>query len=392
MKRFVIIPTVLLSILALAMFASAQGTAVPDASCAGGFTSQIRGELIDIFCFTPTPVPATPTATPTDTAVPPTPTDTAVPPTATATDTPTVTMTYLPTVISTATATETGTPTVTPVPLPTDTATATNTAVPPTSTATPTSTPEPATGIGVIGDSASDPYQPIGRGGPDSYAWTEIVRDWRSVDFGPADVYIVATSGETTNDIDDQTAELRPYIEADQIATVIVWIGTNDLYPLCNTHYSTTAYNNLKSVMLTNLENGIIDLMTDGMVANDIYMVTQADRTQQQVCSNATQFRQMVNELNTAVATMSSAYGFTLIDFTDALTELSSYIVNASGDISIDGATVYNAACDLPTCQRVADGHPNTALNGLIANALFVGELGVGRLSDNEIAQAAGLE
>jgi len=376
----------LIVILGTTLFAAAQETTVPDASCLGGFTSQINGEYVDIFCFTAVPtatatgtsVPATVTATSTATHTP-TATNTAVPPTAT----PTITMTYLPTVMNTVTSTQTPTATGTPLP-----PTATNTAVPPTVT----NTPIPATGIGVIGDSGSDPYRPLNRGGADSFAWTEIVRDWRGINFGPSDSYIAAASGNTTAYIDDQIAVLADPIQAGHIWRVVEFIGANDLYQLCNTHYSTTAYNNLRNTMLTNFRNGFIDLINLGMPGNSIYVVTQAERNALQSCSNYVQYNQLVAELNAGLTAQSNQYGFNLIDVSLAFTELSGYIINGNGDIRVNGHTVYNQYCNLPTCLFVSDGHSNTALNGITVNALFANALGIVHLSDSEIAQAAGLE
>lgn len=373
-KIFVILPVLLL----VSFLARAQGTAVPDASCAGGFTSQINGEYIDIYCFTPTPTQEPLTATATSTAIATStaaPTETPVPPTATSTATPTATMTYLPTVINTATAT--GTPTAPP--LPTDTPTATATAVPP-------------TGIGVIGDSASEPYQSIGRGGPDSYAWTELARDWRGVDFGPNDTYIAAVSGNTTAHIDDQVQVLAPYIQTGDIWRVIEFIGVNDLWSLCNTHYSTSQYNNLRDAMLTNFEAGTIDLIATGIDTSNVYIVTQGERSALQSCSNYVQYNALVAEINAGLETQAAQYGFNLIDVSDVFGLVYSYVINSSGDISINGHIVYNQYCDFPTCQWLADVHPNTALNGLTLNALFADALNIAPMSDGEIAQAAGLE
>lgn len=261
-----------------------------------------------------------------------------------------------------------------------------------TPTNTATSTPQPATGIGVIGDSGSDPYQPIDRGGPNSYAWTEIARDWRGINFGSGDSYIAATSGQTTSYIDDQIAVLASPIQAGQIWRVIEFIGANDLYQLCNTHYSTSAYNALRNTMLTNFENGFVDLINLGMPGDSIYVVTQAERSALQSCSNYIQYNQLVAELNAGLTARSSQYGFNLIDVTAVFATISGYIINSNGDIMINGHVVYNQMCDVPFCQFVSDGHPNTVLNGLMFNALFTDVIGALPLSESEIAQAAGLE
>ena len=55
------------------------------------------------------------------------------------------------------------------------------------------------TGVGVIGDSATQPYQCIDRGGETAYTWTEILEVVRGVNFGgmPCQPYNNAWSGET---------------------------------------------------------------------------------------------------------------------------------------------------------------------------------------------------
>lgn len=356
---------------------------------------------------TPIPPTNTATATATATAVPPTNTATCttLPPTATTTNTPilptnTATNTPIPpTKTATATAKATAVPpTFTSTPTPTNTAT--NTPVPPSATHTPEPTETPtqtatavsAPGVGVVGDSSSEPYQLADRGGPDSFAWTEIARDLRGVNFGSHDECIAANSGQTTAFINSQVAELTPLIQSGEIGTAIIWIGANDLSPMCDAEYTRNNYMALRNTMLFRLESGITGLMNAGLTPEDIYMVTQGDRGDSQPCSNAEQLSDLVDEVNEGVYDMANEHGNNVIDFTVVFGELSSYIINAAGDIQIDGHIVYNQECDEPDCFSVIDGHPNTVANGIAMNALFVDALGVERLTDNEIVDIAGLE
>jgi len=248
-----------------------------------------------------------------------------------------------------------------------------------------------STGIGVIGDSASEGYHCIGRGGEDSFAWTELAQDWRGVNFGPmCSGYNVAHSGDTTADIANQAAALIDPIQNGEVDLVIMYMGANNLRPVCDNNYTAGQIKALQNSMLAQLENGVTDLMAAGLPPTNLYMVNQADRSEHQVCSNAAQLSDLVDALNVDIAAMAAKNGFQIIDINILSIELAKY-KNADGDYEIAGFLVKNSNCDLPTCLLVADGHPNTVANGILFNSLFADVLGAARLSDEEIAMAAGL-
>ena len=297
--------------------------------------------------------------------------------------------TYLPIVTSIGSPTATATNVAT--------STSTSTLVPFTGTPSPTPTQSIATasspsGIGVVGDSASHPYQCIGRGGANSYAWTEVFEDWRGVNFADTcNGYIVAHSGDTTENIAGQVAQLTNPIQNGEIGKVIIFIGANDIYPVCYVKYEKNSRNGLYEDMLARLEQGVDDLIALGMLPENIYMVDQADRTEELECTNAVQFSGLVDDLNQAVTTMGGIRGFNVLNVQDVYDELATYYVNSQNDLMINGQLITNANCDETTCFYVEDGHLNTVGTAILANALFADVLNVPRLTDKEILQAAGI-
>ncbi|KAA3664468.1 MAG: SGNH/GDSL hydrolase family protein [Chloroflexi bacterium] len=309
----------------------------------------------------------------------------------------TTTPTKVATVNATATATSTMTATATATSTVTANPTSTSTPAPPTNTPSPTPTEPIATassptGIGVIGDSSSHAYKCIDRGGPDSYAWTEVVNTWRGIDFANmCNGYIAANSGDTTEAIAGQITKLTDPIQNGEIGKVIIFIGANDLYPICYVPYETNSRNGLYEDMLANLEQGVDDLIALGMSPQNIYMVDQADRTVELECTNAEQFSGLVDDLNQAINTMGNARGFNVLNVQNAFDELASYFVNPEKDLMINGVLIYNTNCDETTCLYVEDGHLNTVGTSIVANSLFVDVLNVSPLTDAEILLAAGL-
>ncbi len=248
------------------------------------------------------------------------------------------------------------------------------------------------TGIGVIGDSFSEGYHCIGRGGPDSYAWTEVAQDWRGINFGPmCNGYNVAVSGKTTADIVNQSAELVTPIQNNELDKVIIIIGGNDIRPVCNRIYNTREIKDLQNNMLTRLEAGVIDVINAGMSPENITMVNQLDRSQIKACSYAAQVTNFVQTINVDIEAMANQHGIHVIAFQDALNELDLYRL-ADGNYEVAGYLVKNEYCDAPDCFMVADGHVNTVTSGIVFNSLFANVLGVARLSDEEIVMAAGLK
>ena len=270
------------------------------------------------------------------------------------------------------------TPTLTPVPIE---------SVP---TTTPSSNPS---GIGVIGDSSSDPYQCVGRGGPNSFAWSEVLNAMRQVDFSDmCDGYIVANSGDTTQAIAFQVSQLAEPIQNGEVAKVIIFIGANDFAPICYNPFDQNSRNGLLEDMLARLEKGVKDLILLGISPDDIYMVDQADRTEILECSNAAQVSSLIVDLNQEIYDMAAAQGINVLNIQNAIDEFESYMVNDQNDLMIDGMIIYNDRCDETTCVYVADGHLNTVGTSIMANALFAEILNVPRLSDTEILVAAGLK
>lgn len=244
----------------------------------------------------------------------------------------------------------------------------------------------------VIGDSNSEPYEFINRGGPDSYAWTEILRDLRNVDFGEEDRFLVAHSGDRTRHIATQIDQLSQPIQNNEIEKVIIWIGWNDFRALCRAPTNQDNLLKLEGKMTSNLENGIDQLLALRMESEHIYMLTQSSRDGDPNCDNVQQVNQVVAAINERLLEMADEYGFNLIDANIFPEKFAPYIINESGDILIDGVTIAQKACNQQTCIFTADGHANTVISGIVANVFFADVFGVYPLSDTELVEAAGLK
>lgn len=247
-------------------------------------------------------------------------------------------------------------------------------------------------GIGVISDSNSEPYQKIGRGTEKSYTWTELLHDWRGVNFGNNLEFVTAVSGDRTKKIDSQITQLEPFIKNGEIETILIWIGINNTRPMCNSAYNESDAASLEETMLTHFEDGIKRLLRLGVPPESIYMVDQPDVTVIRSCKNGEQLAAFIADINVKLADLADNYGIHLIDSRLILSEIRTYVINDKGDLMIDGELIRNQNCDEPDCLFLSDNHANTVLNGLIANAYFADVIGFEKLSDNEIVRAAGLK
>ena len=124
------------------------------------------------------------------------------------------------------------------------------------------------TGVGVIGDSATQPYQCINRGGPTAYTWTEILEVVRGVNFGgmPCQPYNNAWSGETVRlNMTSQTDNILDDFNNGNIGRVISMIGSNDVYVVGSTPDI--------SALLATYESNIQRMINAGILPENILIV-----------------------------------------------------------------------------------------------------------------------
>jgi len=187
-------------------------------------------------------------------------------------------------------------------PTPTDEPTATpnpqsNTPIPPTATATsmlPTNTPYPTitpggpTGIGVIGDSNSVAYQDWGRSGPDSGSWVEMSHELHGADFGPylGQYYNRASYWNKSRNSLGQANALEGYIQNGELRVILIWTGSVDMYEMCYTPQTSEQLDFIWGQMTTYPGDALDALISYGMPADKIYMVTQHYESYEFPCSN----------------------------------------------------------------------------------------------------------
>jgi hypothetical protein len=235
------------------------------------------------------------------------------------------------------------------------------------------------TGVAVIGDSFSQEYRCVGRGNSTSYNWVETVRAKRGIDFGPGTTcfdYVRAQNGEKIMlHLATQMNMVINDYNNNRIGKVILFIGFNDFY--------NTSPNPAVEELTTTYQTELDRLLATGITPANVLVV---EVPQENWSSNAAQ----INEFNANLQSMASARGVQFVSFTAYNNLLNSYSAG-NGNYSFGGQTITSPWCNTYTCIRLADGHPGTVMNGIVANALMVNFLGVSPLTEAEILSMAGV-
>ena len=229
-------------------------------------------------------------------------------------------------------------------------------------------------GVGVIGDSATQPYQCIGRGNATSFTWTEVLAAVRGIDFGgePCEPYNQAWSGETIAlNMASQVENVVDDFNSGSIGRVIIMLGHNDLY--ANT--GTPNVNALLATYRTNLET----LINAGIAPGNILLI---DVSQENWDGP---IKPLVDQFNTGLRNLSTEKGTKFASWVAFHTEAACRSTNSDLSYNIGGQIINNAFGDEYHNWRVADGHLGTLANGVFANAIVVDFLGIPRMTDAEL-------
>jgi len=229
-------------------------------------------------------------------------------------------------------------------------------------------------GVGVLGDSATQPYQCIGRGNETSFTWTEVLAALRGIDFGgePCEPYNQAWSGETIAlNMASQVEDTVDDFDSGNISRVIIMLGHNDFYGNPNT----PNVNAVLATYRTNLET----LINAGIAPGNILII---DVSQENWDGP---LRAQVDQFNLGLRNLSIEKGTVFASWYAFHTESECRSTDDEHTYNIGGQIINNAFGDEYHNFRVADGHLGTLANGLFANALVTDFLGVPRMSDAEL-------
>lgn len=230
------------------------------------------------------------------------------------------------------------------------------------------------TGVGVIGDSATQPYQCINRGGETAYTWTEVLEIIRGVNFGgmPCQPYNNAWSGETVRlNMTSQTDDILDDFNNGNIGRVISMIGSNDIYVVG----STPDVQALLATYETNIQRMIDAGIAPGnILIADISQDNWNEPTRTYVTQYNAGLQDIATEKGTAFASWAGYH-------------------NGLACRSLDNGQSYNFGGQMIAYTwgneyhniRVADGHLGTMANGVLANVIAADFLGIPRLTDAEL-------
>jgi hypothetical protein len=229
-------------------------------------------------------------------------------------------------------------------------------------------------GVGVIGDSATQPYQCIGRGDETSYTWTEVLEVIRGVNFGgmPCQPYNNAWSGETIRlNMSSQTDDVLEDFNNGNIGRVISMIGSNDLYVVGSTPDV--------PALLATYETNIQRMIDAGIAPGNILIM---DISQE---NWAEPTRSLVNQFNAGLQDIAAEKGAAFSSWTSYHSALSCRSTNNGQSYNFGGQMIANSWGNEYHNLRVADGHLGTMANGLLANVMVADFLGIPRLTDAEL-------
>ncbi|HNQ94767.1 MAG TPA: hypothetical protein PKK96_13070 [Anaerolineales bacterium] len=230
------------------------------------------------------------------------------------------------------------------------------------------------TGVGVIGDSATQPYQCINRGGPTAYTWTEILEVVRGVNFGgmPCQPYNNAWSGETVRlNMTSQTDNILDDFNNGNIGRVISMIGSNDVYVVGSTPDI--------SALLATYESNIQRMINAGILPENILIVDISQDNWNEPT------RTYVNQYNAGLLDIATEKGTAFASWTGYHSGLACRSLDNGQSYNFGGQMIAYTWGNEYHNIRVADGHLGTMANGVLANAIAVNFLGIPPLTDAEL-------
>ncbi len=235
-------------------------------------------------------------------------------------------------------------------------------------------------GVGVLGDSATQPYQCIGRGDATTFTWTEVLNRARSVNFGgePCEPYNKAWSGHTIRvNMTSQTNKIITDFNNGLISKVISMLGRNDVYGSVNPP---------DVPALMDLYDANIQAMINaGISPSDILIV---DINQEAEDSHPSTV--YINQLNAGLLDIANAKGTAFASFDAFNAELDCREIGNTNTYNVGGQIITSGWGNEYHNLRVADGHLGTVGNGLLANTMIIDFLGLPRMTDAEILAVAG--
>ncbi|HMR99680.1 MAG TPA: hypothetical protein PKE62_10510 [Anaerolineales bacterium] len=230
------------------------------------------------------------------------------------------------------------------------------------------------TGVGVIGDSATQPYQCINRGGPTAYTWTEILEVVRGVNFGgmPCQPYNNAWSGETVRlNMTSQTDNILDDFNNGNIGRVISMIGSNDVYVVGSTPDI--------PALLATYESNIQRMINAGILPGNILIVDISQDNWNEPT------RTYVNQYNAGLLDIATEKGTAFASWTGYHSGLACRSLDNGQSYNFGGQMIAYTWGNEYHNIRVADGHLGTMANGVLANAIAVNFLGIPPLTDAEL-------
>jgi len=226
----------------------------------------------------------------------------------------------------------------------------------------------------VIGDSATQPYQCINRGGPTAYTWTEILEVVRGVNFGgmPCQPYNNAWSGETVRlNMTSQTDNILDDFNNGNIGRVISMIGSNDVYVVGSTPDI--------SALLATYESNIQRMINAGILPENILIVDISQDNWNEPT------RTYVNQYNAGLLDIATEKGTAFASWTGYHSGLACRSLDNGQSYNFGGQMIAYTWGNEYHNIRVADGHLGTMANGVLANAIAVNFLGIPPLTDAEL-------
>lgn len=235
-------------------------------------------------------------------------------------------------------------------------------------------------GVGVLGDSATQPYQCIGRGDATTFTWTEVLNRARGVDFGgePCEPYNKAWSGHTIRvNMTSQTNKIITDFNNGKIGKVVSMLGRNDVYGSPNPP-------DVPALMDTYSTN-IQAMINAGIAPSNILIV---DVNQEAEDSHPS--TQYVNQINAGLLDIAIEKGVAFASFDSFQDELDCREIGNTNTYNVGGQVIQSTWGNEYHNLRVADGHMGTVGNGLLANSMIIDFLGLPRMTDAEILAVAG--
>jgi hypothetical protein len=236
-------------------------------------------------------------------------------------------------------------------------------------------------GVGVLGDSATQPYQCIGRGDETTFTWTEVLNRARNVNFGgePCEPYNKAWSGHTIRvNMTTQTNRVITDFNNGLTSKVISMIGRNDVY-------GSPEPPDIPALIAI-YDSNIQAMIDAGISPSNILIV---DINQEGWEGSPT--TAWVTEINAGLLNIANTKGTAFASFAAFAAELDCRETgNNTQKYNVGGQIINSTWGNEYHNLRVADGHLGTVGNGLLANTMIIDFLGLPRMTDAEILAVAG--